>query len=442
MEGDRPADGDTGGVGVPAALRVLRERFGHADFRPGQAAVVAAMAAGRDVLAVLPTGAGKSLCYQVPALLVERPTIVVSPLIALIEDQVAALRRRGIPSSALTSAVQPGGRRAAEARFGGSGPLLLYVAPERLATPAFVELARRARPARIVVDEAHCISEWGHDFRPDYRRIGAFADAVGAPAMAAFTATATPETRRDIVHQLALRSPVRVVRSVDRPNLFWQVEPARDAGAALARVGREVRARGDGAAIVYVGTRALATGSAAALRRLGQSAAAYHAGLSPRRRAAVQAAFTADPRGVVCATCAFGMGIDHPGVRLVAHVGMPGALESYVQEAGRAGRDGGPSRCLLVPLASDTRRHGRRIRELPRRSRRRARRRLAAMVAYVRERRCRRRAIAAYFGEPAPLCGGCDLCGPPPGGAGDRLGSTPRGNPRRPPRVHEPGPGA
>ena len=392
-------------------LDVLRRGFGYLTFRPGQKAIVTAMTAGRDVLAVLPTGAGKSVCYQVPALLSPGPTIVVSPLIALMEDQVAALRRRDLPAACLTSASSPASRREALTGLSAGGPFLLYVAPERLGLAAFGDRLARARPSRIVVDEAHCISEWGHDFRPDYRAIGDFAERVGRPPVAAFTATATPATRRDIATQLGLRSPVRIVRPVDRPNLRWDVERARSVPRALPIVARAVRDRGDGAALVYVATRSLATGVAAALRRAGQPAAAYHAGLSAERRIAVQTRFLEDPRGVVCATCAFGMGIDHAGVRLVAHLGMPGALEAYVQEAGRAGRDGDDARCLLVALPTDLRLHRRRIHELPKTARRRARRRLAAMRRYVRERRCRRRTIARYVDEPAPACRGCDLCG-------------------------------
>lgn len=392
------------------ALGVLREAFGHATFRPGQAAIVAAMAADRDVLAVLPTGAGKSICYQVPALLATGPTIVVSPLVALMEDQVAALRRRGLPAAALTASTSPAERRTAMAQLATGRPFLLYAAPERLVHPSFRAAVSRARPARVVVDEAHCISDWGHDFRPEYRGIGRFADGIGRPPIAAFTATATPDTRRDIATQLGLRAPVQILRAVDRPNLRWGVERARSVARALPRIERAVRDRANGAALVYVPTRSLATGLAAALRRGGQPAAAYHAGLSAARRAAVQASFLQDPRGVVCATCAFGMGIDHAGVRLVAHLGMPGALEAYVQEAGRAGRDGAPARCLLLALPTDRHLHRRRIREMPRAARRRARRRFRAMCDYVRERRCRRRAIARYFGEPTPACAGCDLC--------------------------------
>ncbi|MFW6088767.1 MAG: RecQ family ATP-dependent DNA helicase [Gemmatimonadota bacterium] len=392
------------------AAAVLRERFGHPAFRAGQEPIVGAMTAGRDVLAVLPTGAGKSVCFQLPALLSSRPTLVVSPLIALMEDQVAALDARGIEAAAVTSTTTPAERRRIERRLAGQGPFLLYAAPERLVLDAFRESASHARLARIVVDEAHCISEWGHDFRPSYRMIGQFARAVGRPPVAAFTATATPATRADIVRQLGLRNPARFVTAVDRPNLRWEVVRAPGTVKALPRLGEAVRCRGRGAALVYLPTRALATGLAAALRRQGQPAIAYHAGLSAERRRAAQAAFLADPRGVVSATCAFGMGIDHPHVRLVAHLGMPGALEAYVQEAGRAGRDGEASRCLLVRLPGDLALHRRRIRDLPARARRPARRRLAAMRSYAAERRCRRRAIAAYFGEAPPACAGCDLC--------------------------------
>ena len=393
-----------------SALHILRSTFGHASFRAGQADIVDAVASGRDVLAVLPTGAGKSICYQIPALLGPGPTLVVSPLIALMQDQVAALQHRGVAAVALTSASSSSDRRSAAASLATHRPSLVYVAPERLAAESFRQLASQVRLSRIVVDEAHCISEWGHDFRPDYRAIGAFAESVDRPAIAAFTATATPATQTDIERQLRLRQPVRIVQSVDRPNLRWEVVRPSVPRETFKHIARAVGLRGDGAALVYVPTRALAVAVAAALRRAGHPSEAYHAGLPAARRALVQTNFLSAPRGVIVATCAFGMGIDHPGVRLVAHLGMPGALEAYVQEAGRAGRDGLPARCLLVAQRQDTVLHLKRLRALGRPSRTRARTRLAAMRGYINERICRRAAIARWFGERPPACGGCDLC--------------------------------
>jgi ATP-dependent DNA helicase RecQ len=394
-----------------SALHILQSTFGHESFRAGQADIVDAVVSGRDVLAVLPTGAGKSICYQVPALLGEGPTLVVSPLIALMQDQVAALLLKGVFAVALTSASSSSDKRSVAASLAAHQPALVYVAPERLAAGSFRQLASQVRLSRIVVDEAHCISEWGHDFRPDYRAIGAFAASVGRPPIAAFTATATPATRTDIEHQLGLRHPVRIVQSVDRPNLCWEVVRPNEAKKAFDLVARAVGLRGNGAALVYVPTRALAVAVAAALRRAGHPSEAYHAGLPAVRRTLVQLNFLSAPRGVIVATCAFGMGIDHPGVRLVVHFGMPGALEAYVQEAGRAGRDGFPARCLLIAQRQDAVLHLKRLRALGRPGRARARTRLAAMRGYVNERVCRRAAIARWFGERPPDCEGCDLCG-------------------------------
>jgi len=392
------------------ACAVLRQRFGHEDFREDQIEIVRAIASGRDVLAVLPTGAGKSICYQVPALLAKGPTLVVSPLIALMTDQIAALGALGISAVAVTSMSTRADRRKSAAMLASAKPSLVYAAPERLAATSFRNLLGSCRLAHIVVDEAHCISEWGHDFRPDYLTIGAAAERVGRPPIASFTATATPTTRADIVHQLGLRRPVRVIRSVDRPALFLEVASVADRRRSFERVSRAVRERGDGAALVYVQTRALATAVAAALRRAGHPAEAYHAGLPAPHRALVQDRFLSSPRGVVVATCAFGMGIDHPGVRLVAHLGMPGALETYVQEAGRAGRDGRPARCLLVVARHAAKLHMKRLNDLEGAPRSAAHARLSAMIGYVRERDCRRAAIARYFLESMPACSGCDLC--------------------------------
>lgn len=330
----------------------LRRHFGHPAFRPPQERVVRACLAGRDVLGVLPTGAGKSVCFQIPALLDPRPTLVVSPLIALMADQVAGARRRGIPAAAWTSGLSPREREALVDRLRGGALRLLYVSPERLASRRFLAALDGVRMARLVVDEAHCITEWGHDFRPAYRRIGAFHGRVGAPPLTALTATATPRTRRDIERALGMRRPARVLARVDRPNLRWSARRARGFGEGYGLARRWLRGL-PGQALLYLPTRARTVSAARALRRDGIPAAAYHAGLPPERRSRVQDAFLAEELRVVCATSAFGMGVDHPRIRGVVHLGLPPSLEAYVQEAGRAGRDGGPAECALVGLAGD-----------------------------------------------------------------------------------------
>ena len=410
--------------GADAVRETLARVFGHGQLRPGQAAVIHAILAGRDVLTVRATGFGKSLCYQLPALLLPRPTVVISPLIALMQDQVEGLRARGVDAAALTSALAASERATLVARIRTSPPPILYLSPEGLATSRIRDMAPGIAPARVVVDEAHCISDWGHDFRPDYRSIGEFLAAAGRPPVAAFTATATPDTREDIETCLGLRDPIRFVSTVDRPNLFWSVSMAARRGVALPvlveAIESAIRTGARASALVYLLSRAGTVRLAHALRRRGLSAAVYHAGLDPDSRAALQQRFLAGRYRVLCATSAFGMGIDHPEIRLVAHLGMPAALEAYVQEAGRAGRDGLPARCLLLPTRGDIELHRSRIRDRWRASARersrsrviagRSRARLRAMHGYAGARGCRRAVIARYFGEPPPTCGGCDRC--------------------------------
>ena len=328
----------------------LSEYFGFPAFRRGQREAVEAAVAGRDVLVVMPTGSGKSLCYQLPALLREDLTIVVSPLVALMQDQVDALRARGLGDRvALVNAQQDGATNAdALARAVGGDVRLLYVAPERFSSPGFVERIGQARIGLFVVDEAHCVSQWGHDFRPDYFRLADAARHLGADAIVASTATATPQVASDIVRRLSLREPVRVATGFDRPNLAFAV--ARPAPHEKRPLIAELL-RGEDAlpAIVYAGTRAGSEELRDHLRaELGVAVEMYHAGLERADRADVQRRFLADEVQVIVATNAFGMGVDKPNVRTVVHASVPASLEAYYQEAGRAGRDGAPARALLL----------------------------------------------------------------------------------------------
>ena len=469
------------------ATDVLHRYFGFDAFRPPQTRVIRAALQERDVLAVLPTGAGKSLCFQVPALASSGLTLVISPLIALMEDQVTTARRRGIPTRAWTSGTRSEERAAIRTGVRDGSLRLLYVSPERLDGRGFRGLVRGARLQRLVVDEAHCIAEWGHDFRPSYRRIGSFRAHLRDPPVMALTATATPAVRRDIRASLRMRDPVCVIAPVDRPNLHFRVVEATGTGRGVEAIRQELR-RAHGQALVYAATRARTARVAGSLRRLGWSAVAFHAGLSPTVRGRIQHAFLGGSVRVVVATSAFGMGVDHGSIRAVCHLGLPGSLEAYVQESGRAGRDGEPARCTLVRLPRDrdvqeslVRRswpspgHIRRVwRKCPagtrvstlqvvralgrrsdpvaveaafrllvefraarwipgplvdpaivrgpdvlwsrvdpgalRRGREWASERIRAAASYADASTCRRAVIAAYFGEPAPSCSGCDNC--------------------------------
>ena len=336
-----------------ALYAALRRHFHLPDFRPGQLEAARAMLEGRDLVAVMPTGAGKSLCFQLPALLLDGTTIVVSPLIALMKDQVDRLRAQGLPAAALHSGLFGGERQAAEAELAAGRLKLVYVAPERLGAHAFREALARARVSRLVVDEAHCISQWGHDFRPDYRRLAAFRSELGVPA-AAFTATATPDVRGDIAVQLGLSEPMELVTGFERPNLTLSVEICRgraEKAKALDRLLADLGSPG----VVYAATRKSVDLWAEHLAERGVRTGRYHAGMSDDERSRAQDDFLGGRTDVIVATNAFGMGVDKADIRFVAHAELPGSVESYYQEVGRAGRDGGPSRCTLLFSPADVR---------------------------------------------------------------------------------------
>ena len=338
---------------VDSLRRALRDRFGLAAFRPGQEEAASAVLQGRDLVAVMPTGAGKSLCFQLPALLLDGTTMVVSPLIALMKDQVDGLRARGLPAAAVHSGLAAAERASAESDLSAGRLRLVYVAPERLASASFQAALKRGRVARLVVDEAHCISQWGHDFRPDYRRLGALKQTLGVPA-AAFTATATPEVRADIATQLHLAQPLEIVTGFERPNLTLAVERCRsrtDKARALDRLLSEVGPPG----IVYAATRKHVDLWTDHLEARGLRAGRYHAGLDDAHRSRVQDDFLAGRLQVIAATNAFGMGVDKSDLRFVAHADIPGSVEAYYQEVGRAGRDGLPARGVLLFSPADVR---------------------------------------------------------------------------------------
>jgi ATP-dependent DNA helicase RecQ len=335
--------------------RLARQTFGFQALRPGQEEAIRAAAAGRDVLAVLPTGAGKSAIYQLAALIIPGPTVVVSPLIALQRDQVAALTANGVDAAEANSQVRAAERRQAFDDLIAGDLEFLFLAPEQLANDEVLRQTAEAGPSLIVVDEAHCVSAWGHDFRPDYLRLGEVAEALGRPPILALTATAAPPVRAEIVERLGLRDPLVVVRGFDRPNISLAVERFTGAGAKRAAlVDRVVEvAPQPGVGIVYAATRRIAEEVAEALAGRGVRAEAYHGGLPAARRRLVETAFTGDQVDVVVATTAFGMGIDKPDVRFVYHHDVADSPDSYYQEIGRAGRDGEPAEAVLFYRPED-----------------------------------------------------------------------------------------
>jgi ATP-dependent DNA helicase RecQ len=405
-----------------AARQVLRDVFGHAAFRAGQEIAVDAVLAGRDALVLLPTGAGKSLCYQVPAVALARrgrTALVVSPLIALMNDQVAALAGRGIPAAALHSHQDDDARRAAIGALVRGELALLYVSPERAVLDGFRRLLARAPIGMIAIDEAHCVSQWGHDFRPEYLRLAELREVIEAPVIA-LTATATPRVLAELTGSLALRDPAIVRGDFARPNLAFEVRHlGRDAARleatieVLEREGLRQR-HGAGRGIVYCATRKKAEAVADALRAAGFPCGHYHAGRTALARERAQDAFGLGRTRVLCATSAFGMGIDFPDVRAIVHFQAPGSLEAYYQEAGRAGRDGQPARCLLLYGPGDLvtqRRLGERDGASARLEQRREEA-LAAITAYAFADRCRQEVLCGHFtgGGERPPCGRCDVC--------------------------------
>jgi len=334
-------------------LSVLKEIFGFDSFRPGQEEVIRTVLDGRDTLAVMPTGGGKSLCYQIPALMQETLTVIVSPLISLMKDQVDSLLQSAVADAAtLHSGLSPEERWEVERKVRAGEIKMLYVAPERLRSLEFVLSLRRAGVGLFVVDEAHCISEWGHNFRPDYLFLPRVVKDLGSPPVLALTATATPQVREDILRSLGMRSPEVVVTSFNRPNLTYRVVEAKKKDSKLPLILDVIR-RSPPPGIVYATTRKECEELASGLRRSGVDAAHYHAGLGARERSEVQERFMTDEIPVVVATIAFGMGVDKPNVRFVIHSSVPGSLPAYIQEAGRAGRDGEPSECVVLYRSAD-----------------------------------------------------------------------------------------
>lgn len=394
----------------PNLLNLLKENFGFEAFRPLQEEIVRDALAGKDVFALLPTGGGKSLCYQLPALARDGLTVVVSPLIALMKDQVDALQANGIAATFLNSSLAQGESRPRLRGLHNGEFRLLYVAPERLMLSGFLEDLQRWNVNLLAIDEAHCISEWGHDFRPEYRQLAGLRDLLPNMPIMALTATATERVRADIVKQLKLRDASEYVASFNRPNLTYRVTPR---SGAYHQTIDFIRPRGDESGIIYCASRKATESVASKLAADGVNARAYHAGLSAEERSRNQEAFIRDEVKVMCATIAFGMGIDKPNVRFVIHYDLPKNVEGYYQETGRAGRDGLPSDCLLLFSAGDVVKFSQFIEEkTDAREQDIARKQLQQIVHYAESSKCRRVELLNYFGEEftAEDCGACDNC--------------------------------
>ncbi|QGN54547.1 DNA helicase RecQ [Novosphingobium sp. Gsoil 351] len=397
---------------VQEAREALHRVFGFADFRGAQEDVVRRVLAGESTLAVMPTGAGKSLTYQLPAVMLPGTCVVVSPLIALMHDQLRAATANGIRAATLTSADSDDYREAAIDRFRSGALDLLYVAPERASQPHFRELLSKSPICLFAIDEAHCVSEWGHDFRPDYRLLRPLLDRFGDVPRLALTATADAHTRADILAQLGIPDEGLIVAGFDRPNIRYAIRPRDQAQRQLA----QLIAEQSGPGIVYAQTRNQVEKLAEALGRSGRRVLPYHAGLDPQVRAANQAAFVASEDMVMVATVAFGMGIDKPDVRFVAHAGIPKSIEAYYQETGRAGRDGDPATALMLWGADDFARARQRLGEVEDHRRASERTRLEALATLVETAGCRRAILLRHFGEDPPQsCGNCDNCLDAPG---------------------------
>ena len=402
-----------------AVLDRLRQYFGHERFRPGQEKLIDAILSGRDVLGVMPTGAGKSVCYQLPALVLPGLTLVVSPLISLMKDQVAALKEAGVPAAYVNSSLTPAQQREVLRRAGAGAYRLIYVAPERLMTESFLRFAEEQTISLLAVDEAHCVSQWGQDFRPNYLDIPAFVRHLAhRPVLAAFTATATAEVGEDIVRLLELREPFRITTGFDRPNLYFAVRREKN---KLEWLKGYLQAHDGSSGIVYCATRKAVEQVCQALQVAGFAATRYHAGLDDEERRENQEDFAFDRARIMVATNAFGMGIDKSNVSFVIHYNLPKNIESYYQEAGRAGRDGAPADCILLYSPGDVMtvrflitnatdrenvpeelRHGLLERDLHR---------LRQMTDYCKTRSCYRAALLDYFGEAhGETCGNCGNC--------------------------------
>jgi ATP-dependent DNA helicase RecQ len=394
---------------IPNLRTLLKQYFGFTSFRPLQEAIIADALAGRDVFAVLPTGGGKSLCFQLPALARSGLTVVVSPLIALMKDQVDGLRASGVPATFLNSSIESDESRKRLQGLHRGEYRLLYVAPERLMLSGFLADLQRWRVVLIAIDEAHCISEWGHDFRPEYRQLAQLRDLLPSVPLMALTATATARVRTDVVEQLKLRDAQPYVASFNRPNLTYRVYAKEK---AFAQTLEFVRARPKESGIIYCQARKTAESLAESLSSEGVRSRPYHAGLSAEDRTRNQELFLRDEIRVVCATIAFGMGINKPNVRFVLHYDLPKNIEGYYQETGRAGRDGLPSECLLLFSAGDVVKQLRFIDEKPPGERQIARQQLDQMVHYAESALCRRSVLLEYFGETfqEENCQGCDNC--------------------------------